>query len=628
MQTYGYNGKLLYIDLNSRTSRIEMPSEKWYRIMGGGGLMGASLLFMHTKSHIDAFEPENMLIFASSVIAGSDAPGLARFSVITKSPLSNGIAEARCEGGFGIHLKASGYDAIIIYGRSNSPVSLIIENGTARIEPADEIWGSSTLDTAEYYSGSLGISLDSVTAIGQAGENLIRYADIVAGGANHAARLGTGAVMGSKNLKAVAVKGGTVPPAADPKSLLSIRAYYEEQMTTNVLSMWQKDVPGFSASADLFDFDTAYIGTDNYRSDLNVFSSSFVRENYKKYYLGENECPSCPNDCMKYIGVKKNEKTESCIHQEVTGSLGANLGNTNLTIVLAGNRLCNLYGIDPVSMGFSISFLFECFENGLISKEDTNGLELRFGNEDVILPLIEMTARREGIGKMLGEGVMRAAKSIGIQAEYYAMHVKGVEMVSFEPRTQTNLAMGYATAPIGPRYDICEHDWDFDVISGWEHTMELSNSLGILERIPMQELSKRKVKNFYALNTLWSACDALNLCIFASAPTRILDLERISQLINAVTGWKTSSYEFMRFGMRRNTLMRPYNLREGFTADDDILPDRFYGEPVSFGRLKGVCLDLGTFIEIRNLWYNICGWDENGVPRESTLYDLELEEFI
>ncbi len=627
MPPYGYNGKLLHVDLTHAAAFVETPDDRWYRIYAGGGLMGAALLMRNTRKGMDAFDPEMMLAFVSGIIAGQDAPGLARFCVVTKSPLSGGIAEARGEGAFAVSLKASGFDAITITGQAERPVSLIIENGSARIEDAQALWGKSTLETARHYQAAYGIPLSATAAIGIAGEKLVRYASIVAGGANHAARFGTGAVMGAKRLKAVVVIGGTPPPVAHEEQLEQIRAYFMENMKANTLSMWQKAAPGFAASADLSDYDTAYIGTNNYQDDLRLGNSGFKRENYLPYYRGENACPGCPNDCMKYIGTDEADKDACCIHQEITGALGPNVGNKSLPIVLEGNRLCNLYGVDPVSLGFCISFWMECCENGLFRAEQCDGLDVRFGRDNSILPLIEKICRREGIGMLLGEGVKRAAQQIGPKAMRYAMHVKGVEMVSFEPRTQTNLAMGYVVAPVGPRYEVCEHDWDFDVISGWKHTMELSNAIGIYERIPMEELSLRKIKNFNALYTLWSACDALNLCIFASAPTRVLGLEKIASLIQAVTGYRTSSYEFMRYGQRRNTMLRLYNLREGLAAEDDMLPDRFFDEPVKFGRLRGARLDRVRFIACRTLFYGMCGWDAAGIPRESTLYDLDLVEF-
>ena len=237
-----------------------------------------------------------------------------------------------------------------------------------------------------------------------------------------------------------------------------------------------------------------------------------------------------------------------------------------------------------------------------------------FGDSPGILAAIGDVATRTGFGDVLAEGSRRAAESIGPEAARFALHVKGLEMTPFEPRTQTNLALGFAVAPIGPRYDICEHDWDYDPRMGWGHTLEGSRTLGILERIAMDEISPAKVRNFKALSTLWSAADALDYCIFAIAPTRVLTLTAMTDLLAAVTGWETSSWEIMRWGERRWHLMRAYNLREGLTAADDTLPDRFFDEPISEGRWTGTRLDRLRFAEAITVYYRMMGWDESGAP--------------
>jgi aldehyde:ferredoxin oxidoreductase len=208
------------------------------------------------------------------------------------------------------------------------------------------------------------------------------------------------------------------------------------------------------------------------------------------------------------------------------------------------------------------------------------------------------------------------------------MHVKGLEMVCFEPRSQTNLALGYAVASVGPRYDICEHDWDFDTKVGWAHSLDLSRTIGILERIPMEYIGPDKVKNFKALLILWSAADALDFCNFATAPTRVLSLPEMTRILSAVTGWDTSDYEIMRFGEKRLHLMRWYNLREGLTETDDVLPARFYEEQIESGPRKGDRLDRFAFHEAIHTFYGMMGWDENGTPRPETLYDHGLGDLL
>ncbi|MBS4207987.1 aldehyde ferredoxin oxidoreductase C-terminal domain-containing protein [Bacillus sp. FJAT-50079] len=626
MAVYGYHQKIAHIDLATRTTKVETMDENWYRIYAGGGLLGTYFMLRDTPAKIDAYDPENLLIFASSIIAGNDGPGLARFSVITKSPLSQGIGETRCEGPWAQSLKGSGFDAIIIHGKSETPVYVMIEDGNIDVLEASLLWGKDTNETTSLLEERHGKDEIEVATIGKAGENLVRYASIVTSRSNQAMRLGVGAVMGSKNVKAVVIKGKNLPPIFDEQRLKEVKQEFATNMLTNELSMWQKEAPGFSAWVDLADDDTAYLGVENFKKNLFPARENYSRDRFLQYYEGSKACPGCPNDCIKYLVPNADvPKKSTGIHQEVTGSLGPNIGNENLQLMLEMNALCNLLGLDPVSLGFTISFVMECYENGVLMNIDTDGMELHFGNEKDIVQLISNIATRTGFGDVLAEGSKRAAEKIGERAKDFALHVKGIEMVSFEPRSQTNLGLGYATAPIGPRYDISEHDWDYDVEVGWSHTMESSRTLGILERIPMQYVGPDKVKNFKALNNVWSACDALNLCVFASAPTRVFPLNGMAELVEIITGWKTSSYELMKWGARRNHLMRIYNIREGMTKEDDRLPERFYKEPLKIGRLASLVLNEETFTNAIETYYEMMGYDKNGIPLNGTLYDFDLE---
>ena len=622
---YGYHGKILHINLTDKSSRVEVPGEIWYRTYAGGGLLGAFFLMRDTQQDLDAFDPQNRLIFASSVIAGQDGPGLARFSVVCQSPLSGGIAETRCEGPFGRWLKGCGYDALVIYGEAAEPLCLKLEESSVSFLPAEGLWGQDTYVTTTELTRSHGGQDVQIAAIGQAGENRVRFASIVTAGSVQAARMGVGAVMGAKKLKALILKGCHLPPVADPERLSGISQSFAKRMPGNVLSMWQKNPPGFSAAADLSDIDTAYIGMNNYKTNLSVGTSNYMRQKYLPYYQGFITCPGCPNDCIKIINPGQDHPESAGIHQEVTGALGPNIGNDDLKRMLEGNVLCNRFGLDPVSLGFTISFALECQEAGIIPLDLMADHPIMFGQTENLPSLIESIALRRGIGDLLAEGSRLAAERLGPAARPMALHVKGIEMVSFEPRTQTSLALGYATAPIGPRYDICEHDWDFDTVTGWDHTLELSRTLGIFERVPMEEISDIKVRHYKVLNAIWSACDALDLCVFASAPTRLLTMADMVALVESITGWKSSDYELMRWGDRRNHLMRLYNLRQGLDASQDTLPDRFFSDPIAYGRLSGTVLNRQAFQKAITLYYDMMGWDENGIPRHSTLIDYSLD---
>ncbi len=619
----GYHGKILHVDLTQQATRVEEPGENFYRLYAGGGLLGTYYLLKETPSGIDAFDPANLLIFTSSVVAGHPAAGLPRFTVCAKSPLTNGVGETRCEGPWGIALKQSGVDAIIVHGAASAPVCLMIDNGAIQFVDARGLWGKNVGETNDALETELGDGLH-VAAIGQAGENRVRFASIVANRTFQAQRMGMGAVMGSKNLKAVILRGGELPPLAHPDKVAAITADFGQRIAGNPLSTWQKQPPGFAVWIYTHGIDAA-LDIENYRTADFPAVENYKDEEFLKHYRGFAPCPGCPNDCIKILHADDPDLDirASGIHQEVTGAMGPNIGLTDINVLLRLNNLLNQWGMDPVSLGFTLSMAMELREMGILTQQDTE-VDLRFGSADAIQEMVRRIAHREGFGDVLAEGSKRAAEKIGNGAQRYAMHVKGLEMVPFEPRSQTNLAMGFAVAAIGPRYDICEHDWDYDTQVGWDHTLKYSNTVGILERIPMQYLGREKVKNFKALNNLWSGADALDMCIFAVAPTRLLSLDQMAEFLAAATGWETSGYEIMRWGERRNHLMRVYNNREGLTPDDDRLPDRFYDEEISTGVKQGEKLDREKFHDMIRFYYEMMGWDENGVPRAATLYDYGL----
>jgi aldehyde:ferredoxin oxidoreductase len=638
MNPNGYHGTILWIDLGNRSYHVETPDENFWRLYGGGGLAATYLLLRETAPGVDPLGPENLLIFATSVVAGLNAPGLARFTTSAKSPLTGGIGETRTEGPWGPALKCSGADIIVIRGASTEPVMVEIVPGTWNgpeetatqviFHQAESLWGKTVGAATDEIEKRLGGRVHTA-AIGPAGENLVRFASIVTDRSHQASRMGMGAVMGSKRLKAVVLREGSVPAVADPEALARIGREFRRAIPENSLSKWQHDHPGFSCWIYLHGLD-ASICVENYSRSEFPDLQAFEETRYEDMKIVDLPCPGCPNNCIKSIRDPSDSTDDGSdyrsagIHQEITGAMGPNLGIGDLSFILRANALCNQYGLDPTSLGFTISFAMECVREGILSESDNGGRHLRFGSTDDALRCIEDITFRRGLGDILAEGSKRAADTLGGGAPDLAMHAKGLELVPFEPRSQTNLALGYAVAPIGPRYDICEHDWDFDTEVGWDHTLRYSRTLGILERIPMGYMGPEKVRNFKALHTLWSAADALDMCIFAVAPTRILSMPVMAELLRAATGWETSSYELMRYGERRVHLMRWYNLREGLTKADDTLPTRFHTRAIEGGPQAGAVIDRQKFAESVQTFYAMMGWDEEGVPLESTLYDAGL----
>ena len=624
MSRYGYHGRILHLDLAREEIRVEEPPEALYRITGGAGVLVARLLIEHTAADIDPLGPDNLLIFANSVVSGFALAGLSRHVVCAKSPLTHGIGETRVEGPWSAALKRSGYDALVFHGASHRLTGVLIENGKVSFFDARELRGLTTDRATDRLEERYGAGV-GVATIGPAGENLVRFASIVSHRTHQAQRMGMGAVMGAKKLKAIVLKGGSPPPLADAAAGARISADFAAAIPHNVLASWQKNRPGFAVWVHDHGIDAA-LDVDNFRTASFAHTDRYDKPLWAPYYRGVAACPGCANDCMKVYHVDgRGDVRASAMHQEVTGAMGPNIGTPDVATLIAYNTRLNELGLDPVSLGFTLSMAMELRERGILTAADLDGVDLRFGNVEATRAMIERITCREGIGDVLAEGAKRAAAHLGRGAEAFAMHVKGLEMAPFEPRSQTNLATGFAVAPIGPRYDICEHDWDYDVDVGWSHTLDLSRTLGIHERIPMEHLGVDKVRNYKALNTLWSAADALCFCIFAVAPTRVLTMGMMTRLVTAVTGWETSSYELMRIGERRNQLYRVYNNREGLGPADDTLPERFFDETISDGPKQGRRLDRTTFEQVIAAYYQMMGWDAEGVPLPATLYDHHLE---
>ncbi|MCL5674447.1 MAG: hypothetical protein M1501_01715 [Candidatus Omnitrophica bacterium] len=625
--TYGHTGKIIRVNLSSGTWRTEERDAIFWRRYIGGGLLATALLIEKCSPGIDPLSPDNLLIFTSSVIAGQSAPGLARFTTAAKSPLTGGIGETRTEGPWGVALKSSGANTIVFEGRSREPAIVLIDNGHISFHDAKKLWGKTVGETVDAMEEKFGKDVH-VAAIGPAGEKQVRFASIVTDRTFQAARMGMGAVMGSKNLKAVVLKGGTLPQIADKAGAEKLKSFFESRIIKNDLSRWQYEPPGFSCWLYLHGLDAA-LCVRNYSASTITETERFKKEEFLRRYNGYISCPGCPNRCIKILHPLNSQGLDiraSGIHQEVSGTMGPNLGIVDLDWILSANNFCNQQGMDPVSLGFTLSFAMELFEKGLLGSPDS--IPVKFGDKEGVSQLMENIVCRRGLGNILAEGTRRASKQFGQDCERYAMHVKGLEMVCFEPRSQTNLALGYAIAPIGPRYDICEHDWDFDTKVGWEHSLNLSRTLGILTRIPMNYIGPEKVRNFKSLLTLWSAADSLDLCIFAIAPTRILSLHEITTLVGMITGWEFSSYEMMKIGERRLHLMRWYNVREGLEIDNDILPERFYTEPVADGPRKGDIINKSQFTMARKMFYEMMGWDKYGIPAQASIYDAGLEQLL
>ena len=608
--TSGYNGKILRVNL-SKKRIIDEPIDDAFcrRYIGGAGFI-AYYLWKELIPDLNALSPDNKLIFALGPITGLNLPGASRNCIGAKSPLTNGIAKSEVGGYWMVELKRSGYDAIIIEGKAESPVYLWVHDHEASIRDAASIWGKETMETEAMIRAELSDERIHVAMIGPAGENLVRFACIMEGCFDAAGRGGLGAVMGSKNLKAIAVRGHNLPSVVDSEKVKEIRKLL---IYPHPLSEFGTGGPSMvygEASGDL--------PVRNFRDGLfpevNQIHGGVIKDTVR---IGMEGCYACPIRCKKVVKLEEPYQVDSSYggpEYESLAALGSNCGVGNLKAVLKANERCNAYSLDTISAGSTIAFGMECFERGLLTRQDTGGLDLKFGSAEAILTAIELITKREGIGDLLAEGTARMAKKIGTECQDFALHVKGLEPGMHEPRIGSGLAIGFMVAPTGA--DHCAAPPDGAMAS--DIPFKTYHPLGWLMPLDQNDLSPRKV----ALFKLGQLQNLLNDSLVACHSVNI-SFDQIVELLKAITGWDTGIPELLRVAERTLTLMRLFNLREGLTGIDDTMPKRFF-QPKTDGVVSQINIDPMAYEKAKRYYYTLMGWDVNGVPLPEKVEELDV----
>jgi aldehyde:ferredoxin oxidoreductase len=613
-QLYGYNGKILRINLCSGRISVEEPPLDYYqRYLGGRGFIAVCLL-KEIQKGIDPLGPENKLVFALGPITGISIPGSGRNSVGAKSPLTGCFGESEAGGFWGAELKRAGYDAIIIEGCSDKPVYLSIKNGRAELREADHLWGKEVASTHFALQEELMSRKIRTAIIGPGGEKLIRFASILNDKSHAYGRNGMGAVMGSKKLKAIAVQGQTIPPIADPQAIQNLSRW----MTKNYkekCGVWRYGtgylIEGYSAVGNL--------PTHNFQEGCfdgaAKISAKTVCDDYLTKMYG---CFKCPVRCKKRIKVAAPynvDPTYGGPEYETLAAFGSNCEISDAGAICKAHEMCNRSGIDTISAGATISFAMECYEKGILTTKDTDGLELQFGNSKAMLKLLELIIARQGIGELLAEGSKNAAEKLGKEAKQYAVHVKGYELAMHDPRLKQGLGLHCCVNPAGGDHASSIHDTA--LVKGGQFDDWLSIDVG--ESIPSTELSPRKVRLLYQVGLWMHLVNYLGVCLLVPYSKR-----QIRDAVEAITGWPMSYWRLMKTAERGISLAKIFNLREGFTKHDDDLPRRVM-TPHTKGSLKGVAIDTARLAEAKNIYYQMLGWDENGVPTNSRLAELDIE---
>ena len=610
--TKGYNNKILRVNLTLNTCSIETLTDEFERKFIGGAGFGTYYLFNDTRPGIDPLGPENQIMFMAGPLTGYPFSGSGRNSIVTKSPLTMGYAKSEVGGFFGAHMRRAGFDGIIVMGKSSKPVYLFLHDGQGEIKDASNLWGKTTKETEELIRTELGDRMIRIASIGPGGENMVKFACIINDLKDAAGRGGTGAVMGSKNLKAIAARGAEAPEAVNPNVFTEIQRFFRENPKIyQGLSTWGTGAPAIMASM----IPQGNLPICNFKEGDFPVEKIDAGTIKKTIGIGMEGCYACLIRCKKVVKIDEPDlKVDSAYsgpEYETLAALGSLCGVEDIKVISKGNEMCAAYSLDTISMGNTISFAMELYENGILTSADTGGIELKFGSSEAMLKLIEMVARRQGIGNILADGTKQAAIKIGSGAEKYSMDVKGVNVAMHDPRAKGILGLGYAINPHGADHCFNMHDTGF-IAPGAE--LKALNPYGFLEPLPALDLSPTKVQMLKFTQNMRMLMDSLCICQIARHSN-----EQVIDLIKAATGWNTGMMELQKFGERIITLARMYNLREGLTAADDVLPKRFFDQHVGGPSEKNPPYQEAELEKAKTYYYSIMGWDKNGVPTPETL---------
>jgi aldehyde:ferredoxin oxidoreductase len=624
----GYMGKLLFVDLTTGEFKIEIPDERLYREFVGGYGVGAKIIFDRQRAGVDPLGPENTIGFLTGPLTGTDFPYGTRYTVVVgKSPLTGGWGDANSGGDFGPFLKFSGYDGVFFTGASEKPVYLLINEGKAELRDGSRLWGKDTVDTEDILKNELGKEV-RVACIGPAGENLSLISCVINNKGRAAARSGVGAVMGAKKLKAVAVIGTAEVPVADKEKARELRKKLSAEPGATKELFQRFGTAGIAAQFIM----TGECPIKNWSgvgerdvphpeliSDVNVIA---LQE--RKY-----GCWRCPIACGGHMKEGTGEYSyRAGAHKPEYETLGAYGGlclNNNLGSIIMANEMCNRYGMDTISAGATIAFAMECYEKGIITKKNTDGIDLTWGNHHAIVAMTEKMAKREGFGDVLADGSRMAAERIGKGAEQYAVHIHGQEPAMHDPRSTPSFATVYQSDATPGRHmqGSCGH-FEMGALEGFDFP-----HFGI--KIPHVE--RPAFRHTYVGKGKWEVLfrnhshigNASGACLLADlGPGMVTPVDAIPAALSLITGWKFSPEEVLRMGERIATIRQAINVREGLKPEDFKMPGRTVGNPpLTEGPVANVTVDVETMVAE---YYRAMDWDiETGKPSRKKLLDLGLD---
>ena len=614
-----FHNKILRVNLTDRTIKVEEPGAVFFRRNMGGWNIVANVLLKEVPAGADPLGPENKIIWAPGVLTGLAISGASRSAVGAKSPLTGGFGVGEAGGFFPNEFKKAGFDALIVEGVADKPVYLWIKDGEVEIRDAAAYWGKTTKETLEGIRAELGDRRIQMSLIGPGGENMVKYACIMNELKDSHGRTGMGAVMGSKNLKAVAVRGTMMIDGAEPEVIREMARDFAKDVREGVRNkgMSTEGTGGGDLTGGLLQ---GNLPVKNFRDGEweDIDDLSFI---VKKIGIKMEACAACAVHCKKVVKAEGVDSDYGGAEYETLGALGSTCGVGDLTWVSRGNQACNANSLDTIGTGVTIAMAMEAFERGDLTLEDTDGIDLRFGNGEAMVQMIEKIAHREGLGDILAEDMATAAQKIGGDAWTYAVHTKGQAYPMHEPRLKRGLAIGYAVSPTGADHCHSLHDtWMPNADEEGFIAGRGMRGLGVLEPVALEDLGPAKVKALM-LNQIASVIgNCLTLCNF---PQWSMD-EQV-KMLRAATGWQDITvYELMKVAERAINLSRVFNMREGWTVEDDHLAERSY-TPTIGGALADGGIDREELREAVQTYYGMMGWDsETGKPSPWKLAELDI----
>ncbi len=621
----GYTGRILHVDLTDGKLEIEQPSEAFYRKYMGGSAMGLYYALRDIPKGADPLGPENVLILTLGPVTGLPISGNSRVTATARSPLTGGIGDSQAGGFWPAECKSAGFDGIVIKGKSPKPVYLWLHDGEAELREASHVWGKVTGEAEAQIRAELGEPKAEVLQIGPAGEKLVPFACLINMSTRANGRTGMGAVMGSKNLKAVAVHGRQRPEVADPDKLREMARWGVQNVETRMSAMAKYGTANTVGGNQ----NAGGLPTRNFTSGSFEGADKIDGPAMANTILKERDtCFGCAIRCKRVVEIKEGPFKVDPLYggpeYETLATLGSYCGISDLAAISRGNQICNMYGMDTISAGATVAWAMECYEKGALTKDDTGGIDLRFGNAAAMVEVLELMAKREGIGKLLSEGSARAAAKVGKGTEKYLMTCHKQEFPAHMPRVKRTLGLIYAVNPFGADHMSHEHDPNYE--ESYEGHRDNLSSLGLADPQPPRSLNAEKVR--FALTTQWaySCLDTVNVCDFVWGPAwQLYSMNQLVEMLRAVTGWSVSLYELMKLGERRLNMLRAFNAREGIDRKDDVPPERIF-EPLQGGLSDGWAMDRDELARAFDAYYAMAGWDvDTGTPGRAKLAELGVE---